>query len=221
MAGVHKQPDDGKSVDLDRTLDAALEKYAAVEPRTGLEDRILANLRAAQRETPVRSWWRWQAVAALAALVIIVTAVALRSGRPSHPEIAKHPSATVAPLREPVMTASNGADNPIHLQERRMVPRVVPPRTTPAAMAAFPRRDHFPSPQPLNAQDQFPSPRPLSEQERILAGYVSQFPTQAALIARAQTELRERDEREVLEKYGAAPAGIEPQNRQLFDVPNL
>ena len=31
---------------LDRDLDAALAKYAAVEPRAGLEDRVLANLRA-------------------------------------------------------------------------------------------------------------------------------------------------------------------------------
>ena len=32
--------------DLDRTLDAALANYAAVEPRAGLEDRILVRVRA-------------------------------------------------------------------------------------------------------------------------------------------------------------------------------
>jgi hypothetical protein len=36
---------------------------------------------------------------------------------------------------------------------------------------------------------QFPSPAPLSEQERMLAGYVQQFPQQAVLMARAQTKL--------------------------------
>jgi hypothetical protein len=36
--------------------------------------------------------------------------------------------------------------------------------------------------------DQFPSAQPLSEQEIALARYVSQFPQEATLIARAQGE---------------------------------
>jgi hypothetical protein len=39
----------GKPDEFDRMLDAALAKYAAVEPRTGLEERVLANLRPSRR----------------------------------------------------------------------------------------------------------------------------------------------------------------------------
>jgi len=47
-------------------------------------------------------------------------------------------------------------------------------------------------------QEQFPSPEPLSPQEQMLARYVEQFPREAVLLARAQTELfqREASERE-------------------------
>lgn len=45
--------------------------------------------------------------------------------------------------------------------------------------------------------EQFPSPIPLNEQEKMLARYVQEFPRKAALVARAQTDLRKRDEREM------------------------
>ena len=208
--------------ELDEALDAALAKYAAAEPRTGLEERILASLRASPREAPVRSWWRWSAVAAAAAVVIIASVVAWRSSLPSHPAIAKHPSATIEPSRQPpVVVTSNGAGNVVRPQKHRSVSKLLSSTPAIANVAGEPKLDHFPSLQSLNEQDQFPSPRPLSEQERILASYVSQFPTQAVLMARAQTELLEREEKEVLEKYGPPPAGVEPQNRQPLAVPNL
>ena len=43
--------------------------------------------------------------------------------------------------------------------------------------------------------DQFPSPRPLSEQEQMLARYVREFPQEAVLVARAQTERRKELEK--------------------------
>jgi hypothetical protein len=45
--------------------------------------------------------------------------------------------------------------------------------------------------------EQFPTPTPLSDQEKLLARYVQEFPQRAALIARAQTQLRKRDEFEM------------------------
>ena len=210
--------------ELDEALDAALAKYAAVEPRVGLEERVFAALHAEQAKAPMRSWWHWNAVAsvaAVAAMLIIVALAAWRSSRPFQPAIAKHPAATVAPVREPEVVASDGAGNVVRPQKRRMVTKVVSPTPAIANVAGEPKLDQFPSLQSLNEQDQFPSPRPLSEQERILASYVSQFPTQAVLMARAQTELLEREEKEVLEKYGPPPAGVEPQNRQPLAVPNL
>jgi hypothetical protein len=37
----------------------------------------------------------------------------------------------------------------------------------------------------------------MNEQEKMLARYVQEFPQRAALVARAQTELQKRDEREM------------------------
>ena len=45
--------------------------------------------------------------------------------------------------------------------------------------------------------EQFPSPSPMNEQEKMLARYVRKFPQRAALVARAQTELQKRDQREM------------------------
>jgi hypothetical protein len=37
----------------------------------------------------------------------------------------------------------------------------------------------------------------MNEQEKMLARYVQEFPQRAALVARAQTELQNRDQREM------------------------
>src|SRR5271163_2932709 len=86
---------------LDRELDAALAKYAAVEPRLGLEDRILAHVRAERERVRDRSWWRWSVVpAAVAAVAVIVVAVtlAVRAGRPHAPAIANYAPAVTSPV---------------------------------------------------------------------------------------------------------------------------
>jgi hypothetical protein len=48
--------------DAERELDAALARYAAAEPREGLEQRVLANLRAQGARTAQFEWRRWGAV---------------------------------------------------------------------------------------------------------------------------------------------------------------
>src|SRR5260370_599787 len=67
---------------LDQQLDTALRKYAAVEPRVGLEERILANLRAQREHAPARPWWRWAAVGALAVVIILVVSLSWRARKP-------------------------------------------------------------------------------------------------------------------------------------------
>jgi hypothetical protein len=52
--------------------------------------------------------------------------------------------------------------------------------------------------------EQFPAPSPLTDQEKMLARYVRNFPERAALMARAQTELRKRDELEMAAPFPAA-----------------
>jgi len=173
-AGEQKFPGD----DLDRALDAALAKYSAVEPRVGLEERVLANLRAEQAKPSVRSWWFRGAAAALAA-VVIVTAVALvrKSGRPSHPAIAGHPSITTpAPERPAVQTASDATENTVRPQHGARIPRTGAHHSQSTIVAAAPKLDHFPSLLPLGVE------------EMALARYVQSFPSEARLIAQAQEE---------------------------------
>ncbi len=162
--------------ELDRVLDAALAKYAAVEPRTGLEERVLANLRSA---APLANgaWWRWSLATALAAVLLIVITLAWRSRAPSHPEIANHPTSTEH-------SGAGSEKNVAHHANATPRPRLTH-RThalgSATVVAAVPKLD------------QFPSPHPLSEQEQILAAYVAQFHDEAVLVARARKEASERD----------------------------
>lgn len=54
-------------------LDAALMRYRNVEPRTGLEERILANLQT-ERQSVRWFWWQWRPVLASTAVIVILFA---------------------------------------------------------------------------------------------------------------------------------------------------
>src|ERR1700693_710302 len=79
---------------LDRELNAALAKFTAVEPRAGLEERVLANLRAEQEQAAERSWWRWPAMAVLTAAIVVTVFATWRSGKPAQNIAEQHPAAT-------------------------------------------------------------------------------------------------------------------------------
>jgi hypothetical protein len=158
--------------ELDRVLDAALKQYSAVQPRQGLEGRILARLRS-QTAEPSRAWWRWfTAAAAVAALAVIITMASRPHAKPQ-PIVAQHPSVT-APVAN--LTVTSGPRPAVHRPKRRWHAA----RNTQAAKA-------------VPKLDQFPSPQPLSEQEELLASYVAVYPKQAALLARLRTEELERE----------------------------
>jgi hypothetical protein len=178
--------------DLGRELDAALAKYAAAEPRAGLEERILENLRAEQTHVPDRTWWHWAIAGALAAVIIVGVALAWRSARPSPPTIANRPQPSTQESQKSgtqVAAHEGGATHPRRHDPIRR-PTAHPPSTT-AVGANSPKLD------------QFPSPQPLSEQEKILASYVNQFPDHAALLAQARMEMLRRDREEELRQAGA------------------
>jgi hypothetical protein len=182
MAEVDKQ---SRGDDLDRVLDAALAKYAAVEPRTGLEERVLANLRSVKATGAHGAWWRWSlAAVAVAAILLVAITLAWRSHTPSRPAIANHPTSTEH--------RSAGPEKDVAHHDTNVIPRR--PRQT--------RRTHALGSAPVVAAvpklDQFPSPHPLSEQEKILATYVAQFHDEAVLIARARKEAMERDRQKEL-----------------------
>jgi hypothetical protein len=202
MAEMQEHLDDAKQHELDRALDAALAKYSTVEPRLGLEARILASLRAEREQIPQRSWWRVHYIAsgmaaALAAIVVVALALAWRTGKPSPPVVANLPSTATQPSNRPanpVVSNSNGRH--LHAQEREPTRNAAIRRSPPKVVANNPKLDHF------------PSPRPLSEQEKMALDYVREFPEQATLIARAQTNLAQQEERENIrpQPAGAAPS---------------
>jgi hypothetical protein len=176
--------------ELDRELNTALAKFAAAEPRRGLEERVLTSLRTEQQRAATKPWWRWPALAAAASALVVSVSVGLRS---------------VKPLQN---TGNAGAriankigGNPIRPDEAasavRFKPHVVRRSATVVASAV--------------KLDQFPSPQPLSDQEKILARYVTKYPEHAALIAQARTEALRRDRAE--EMGEAAPTHDEGLQR--------
>ena len=178
---------------LDRDLDMALAKYAAVEPRAGLNERILANLTAERAQAAVRGWY-WPKVAVLVATVAIVVAasIAWRSWKPGGGIAARHPSNWVREVPRPQTGSGTGGER-VRQQasaspKKRRGPgiRDYGPRV-PLVVGAEPRLE------------QFPSRRPLSDQEKILANYVAKYPEHAILIAQARAEALRRDAAEELE----------------------
>ncbi len=165
----------GNQDELDRVLDVALAKLKS-EPRAGLEERVLANLRAETARGAERVWRRWGVLAAVAAALVIVAALSWRPGRSARPT---NHVAIAMPTTQPASTqvAASGEPREVRLQAGHALRKTRRPRAVEAVTAAA---------QPK--LEQFPSPQPLSEQERALARYVSQFPHEAELIARAQEE---------------------------------
>ena len=188
----------GKQDELDRILDAALERYAAAEPREGLEGRVLANLRAERARVLDRAWWRWGVMAALATIVIVAVTFAWRSGKPSPPVIANRPPATTPNLEHSKPRVASGAgQNDAHPHASSPATGRAPHRVRREVIAA------------VNPKlDQFPSRQPLSVQELALARYVSEFPQEATLIARAQEDY----EKEIQEKMRDAHSETEFSN---------
>ena len=167
---------------LDDQLDDALAKYAAVEPRPGLEERILANLKSQQRSSASVAWWRWSG--ALAAALLIAISVLW---------FAQHNRQKV--VRRPTTSPEEALPQPIA--------QSTPPHPTRRVNSVKVRqagKRSFTQPTLATAEpklDRFPSPQPLSEEERALVRYVQSFPKEATLIAQAQEEFELQTEKEM------------------------
>jgi len=179
---------------LDRELDAALAKYAAVEPRAGLEERVLANLRARGEHAPARGWWRWAVAGALAAVVVIAVALALRSGKPAQRQVTNQPPSAKpsqqARFESPNTLLTGRGDKLAQHTQNSGLKTNARHADRATVTASAPKRD------------QFPSPEPLSEQEKMLARYVENYPEQATLIAQARTEELQRELAEEMAETG-------------------
>ena len=199
---------------FDHVLDALLSNYTSVAPRTGLEERVLANLRAERARVAERAWWGWGLAATVVVLVMAMT-LAWRLNSRSLP-VARRSSAATQPSKEPPANiAANSGRDLSHANRGRTQPGHLRSFRPDAVIASGPSLDQptlkqskldqpkLDQPKPdqprLNQPrlNQFPSPQPLSDQELALARYVSQFPHDATLIAKAQEEYEKEMQRKM------------------------
>jgi hypothetical protein len=163
---------------LDEMLDAMLSAYSSVEPRPGLETRIVAGVKEQAAKSTARWGFRWTwafAALATAALAVAVYVSRIQTHR-AEPQLATRPqqpenSAPVWSIRSsspPKVTAS-------HPSTRR--------HTTPTARSTRPSADQVIA----IKQDVFPSPSPLSEQEKLLFRYLAHTP-RAEIIAQSHPD---------------------------------
>ncbi len=178
-----KPAQDQMGDELERMLDATLAKYAAVEPRAGIEERVLANLRSEQARAARYSWWQWSLVATLAVIVVVTIALVSRWRAQIPPVISNKPTfMKPVPVISPhTARQSSGGDGPV----KRATIRGSRAQRSASVVAAVPRLDQFPSPQPLTAE------------EVALAQYVRDFPKEARLVAEAQQEFEFETEKQM------------------------
>ena len=175
--------------EVEQWLDAALAQFSNAEPRTGLEGRVLAHLRKEKdtlekdRLAALRRWMWVAGTITVAAVLLIALWVGLRDTR-------NDPSRTAAtPTRHSEdETTSRPPSLQLPVTEHTQAVVRSPRRQLTSAVATHAKEPKL---------DQFPSPLPLNDQENRLALYVREFPERAALVARAQTQLRKQEEREM------------------------
>jgi hypothetical protein len=179
----------------DRELDAALARYATVEPRPGLEQRVLAHLRAEQQLHAARGWRGWRPLAALAVAcsIAVVSATLLTKSRVFNPTTASGNASRegVAKDPRPGGAAQSDMGKPA-LESGRLQERVQSTERAKGAVAnhggAAELRQTETADEVAPKLERFPAPEPLSEQEKLLARFVEDDPQEAALVAEARAE---------------------------------
>jgi hypothetical protein len=165
--------DQEKDRQMDEMLDSMLANYSSAEPRPGLETRIMANLREAEKKAPQGSWnfkWIW---AGMVTAVIIIAAV-LISGRHR-----------VAPPTNVVVKTSPTVPQPEIQPHAPIAPKETAriywrkPRATKQQQNATLALSQRPA--------VFPTPTPLSEQEKLLLSYLAGTPREE-LIAQSHPD---------------------------------
>lgn len=190
MTGNHKF-EIGNRDRLDDHIDAALAKYATAAPRPGLEERVLANLRGQPTSSGAMVWWRWAGVAAV--FVLITTFLVWRLEKPGRERVVDHRPITRQETQPQVAVKDSSVSiRKVVPVSSRQVRKTI--RLRAVMVAAEPRLE------------QFPSPQPLTPEELALARYVKEFPEEATLIARAQDEL----EKQLQQKIADASSQTEP-----------
>lgn len=180
-----------KDKNLDQLLDSLLSSYSDVDPRPGLETRVIAKLRDHAGRSDSWNWnWTWiwsgTAATALAALVFII---GLES--------------PVEPPQERVVQANwsllNRHTPPIVEGVRARTKRVQPHIESFAVAAAVDTRPEI-----------FPTPSPLSDQEKLMLRYLAHT-TRQEVVAQSHPD-KPLETEEPLQQQMQAPAQTEFKN---------
>jgi hypothetical protein len=167
---------------LDRLLDSLLTSYSQVQPRPGLEQRVLSNVRArAQQERPQQRWSFASFVGkttvsqtifggTLAAAVATILIMIMNYARPVPPPTPLAIYWQQPPLQQTVAKAYR--PQPLSAARHKLQRHT----SSPVAVAAADAR-----------QQVFPTPVPLSEQEQLMYHYLVGTPRQE-LVAQARPD---------------------------------
>ena len=156
--------------DVEQWLDSALHQYGKAEPRTGLESRVLASLRAERNRITSRRrwWWAMGAVAAAAAIVAVVW-VGANSRKKNAGGLAE--TSTPTHHEEAQRSIEPGPDQrAVHLAKEVAQRKPANQPSRELAVAATPKLD------------QFPSRRKMSEGEWLLVRRLSEQSNKEALL---------------------------------------
>lgn len=171
---------------LDDLLDSALSQYSAVEPRPGLETRILARIRDGA-EQPRAPWWgaRW-VVAGAVATVVVVLVLSVLLFRPAQEPVQMQ----VRPVA-PSLNQEQEGRNP---QEAAVEPGKLPKR---APVVRKERRADSQPRQTLAQRDRppvFPTPMGLSDQDKLMMAYLAQTPKEEIIAQLRAPDPKEEEE---------------------------
>lgn len=182
MIDMADDKDNQRHKDWDHELDLLLANYSAVDPRPGLEGRVLANLRREQEFHDRPTMWRWAVAVCVAAAMVLFVLLWPR------PKVVEHKAA--------VHQTSGGQQGPTQVQT---TPQELGPERLAQGSKSGARTRRVPNVVANTGHphlDQFPSAQPLSDQERALLDYVRRSREEAVLLARARMEVLRRDREE-------------------------
>ncbi len=163
---------------LDDLLNSALSEYSAVEPRPGLEARILARIQDSAQQP---RWWsvRWLVAGATAAAIAVIVLSVLffrPARRPQRVEIQPNHPQAIQPQPQPSSEDTTAKTAPVR-KEKRL--------------------SHAQPQQELALSDRpsvFPTPADLSEQEKLMLAYIAQTPKEEIIAQLRTPDPKEEEE---------------------------
>ena len=167
MDAENRKPE---SRDLDRWLDAALRERANAEPRSGLEQRVLARLAT---QSPKQQFVWWQMWAAAAAIFVIALTLSLLYPR-RHDQVVNEQPQRISPERK-----TNSNEPTAEQRQRPARSAVASGRDRACCLSKRTLAKNGPAvarnqPEPLPKLTKFPTPHPETPQERLLVQLATQ-----------------------------------------------